>query len=70
MEQLVWQWKRCLFEEIACEDGLRNIMTRLKEFFHPHLEVSLPQAFEQAVYGQQKQVKEGFGEYIARMDRE
>ena len=44
-------------------------MTRLKEFFHPHLEVSLPQAFEQAVYGQQKQVKEGFGEYIARMDR-
>ena len=57
------------FEEIACEDGMRNIMSRLREFFQPHLEVSLPRAFEQAVYGQQRQNREGFGEYIARMDR-
>lgn len=57
------------FEEIACEDGLRNVMGRLKDFFQPHLEVSLPRAFENAVYGQPRTSKEGFGEYIARMDR-
>lgn len=34
------------FDEIASEDGVRNIMTRLREFFSPHLEVSLPRAFE------------------------
>eukprot|EP00435_Cladocopium_sp_Y103_P020155 s1114_g4.t3 len=57
------------FEDIACEDGMRNIMARLREFFQPHLEVSLPRAFENAVYGQPRTSKEGFGEYIARMDR-
>ena len=48
------------FEEIASEDGLRNIMGRLREFFQPHLEVSLPRAFENAVYGQPRTSKEGF----------
>ena len=57
------------FDELACEDGLRNLMQRLREFFNPHLEVSLPRAFETAVYGQPRQGREGFGEYIARMDR-
>ena len=57
------------FDEIACEDGLKNVMRRLRDFFTPHLEVSLPRAFEMAVYGQSRQGKEGFGEYIARLDR-
>eukprot|EP00435_Cladocopium_sp_Y103_P002240 s5601_g1.t1 len=35
----------------------------------PHLEVSLPRAFENAVYGPPRQSKEGFAEYITRMDR-
>eukprot|EP00435_Cladocopium_sp_Y103_P019395 s2098_g4.t1 len=43
------------FEEIATEDGVRNVMKRLKEFFLPHLEVSLPRAFENAVYGRPRQ---------------
>ena len=35
----------------------------------PHLEGSLPRAFEQAVYGPVTQAREGFGEYIARCDK-
>ncbi|CAK9019906.1 Magnesium/proton exchanger [Durusdinium trenchii] len=57
------------FEDIASEDGVRNIMSRLKEFFLPHLEVSLPRAFEAAVYGKPRQSAESFPEYIARMER-
>ena len=57
------------FEEIATEDGVRNVMRRLKEFFLPHLEVSLPRAFENAVYGKPRQASEGYAEYIARMER-
>ena len=57
------------FEEVACEDGIRNIVSKLKEYYLPHLEVSLPRAFEAAVYGPCRSSKEGFMEYIARMDK-
>ena len=57
------------FEEIACEDGIKNLMTRLREFFLPHLEVALPRAFETAVYGAARQSRESFVEYVTRMDR-
>ncbi|CAL1161943.1 unnamed protein product, partial [Cladocopium goreaui] len=57
------------FEEITAADGVSQVMRKLKEYFLPHLEVSLPRAFEQAVYGAARQSKEGFAEYIARMDR-
>lgn len=57
------------FEEIACEEGIKNLMTRLREFFLPHLEVALPRAFETAVYGAARQSKESFVEYVTRMDR-
>jgi len=57
------------FEEVACEDGIRNIISKLKEYYLPHLEVSLPRAFESAVYGPCRSSKEGFMEYIARMDK-
>ena len=57
------------FEEIACEDGVRNIMQRLKEYYMPHLEVALPRAFEGAVYGPPRPSRESFGEYIAKMDK-
>ena len=57
------------FEEITATDGVSQVMRRLKDYFLPHLEVSLPRAFESAVYGSPKQPKEGFAEYIARMDR-
>jgi len=57
------------FEEIADESGVRNIMRRLQEHFLPHLEVSLPRAFEAAVYGPPRPAKEGFNEYLAKMDK-
>eukprot|EP00435_Cladocopium_sp_Y103_P020104 s1338_g4.t2 len=57
------------FEEITSEKGIQNIMDRLREYFVPHLEVSLPRAFEAAVYGTPRQSKEGFNEYLARMDK-
>ncbi len=57
------------FEEIADDSGVRNIMRRLQEHFLPHLEVSLPRAFEAAVYGPPRPAKEGFNEYLAKMDK-
>ena len=44
-------------------------MSKLKEFFLPHLEVSLPRAFEAAVYGKPRQATVSFPEYVARMER-
>lgn len=53
------------FEDLASEDGVRTIMSRLKEYFLPGLEVFL----ESAVYGAPRQAKEGFAEYVARVDK-
>ena len=57
------------FEDIATEEGIKNILGRLREYYMPHLEVSLPRAFESAVYGQQRQPKETFADYVHRMER-
>ncbi len=57
------------FDEIACESGAKNVLAKLREYFLPHLEVSLPRAFEAAVYGNARSVKESFAEYVQRMDR-
>ena len=57
------------FEDIACENGVKNLLSRLKEYYLPHLELSLPRAFESAVYGQPRGVRESFAEYVHRMDR-
>ena len=59
------------FEEVACEKGVANIMTALKAHFAPHLdlEVSLPRAFERAIYGQPRSHKESMQEYLIRSER-
>eukprot|EP00435_Cladocopium_sp_Y103_P018800 s2487_g4.t1 len=57
------------FDEIASEEGVKNILTRLREYYLPHLEISMPRAFEAAVYGQPRQAKESFAEYVHRMER-
>eukprot|EP00435_Cladocopium_sp_Y103_P041101 s847_g11.t1 len=57
------------FEDIASEDGIKNLLNWLKEYYMPHLEVSLPRAFDNAVYGQQRQAKESFAEYVHRVER-
>ena len=56
------------FEEIACEDGRDNILKALKEHFAPHLETSLPKAFESAIYGDIRSARESFGDFVIRME--
>ena len=56
-------------DDITSELGVKNIMEKLKDYFHPHLEVSLPRAFETAVYGTPRQSKESFAQYVKRMER-
>lgn len=56
-------------EDIACKNGVKNVLNRLREYFLPHLEVSLPRAFEAAVYGAPRGQKESFAEYTKRMER-
>ena len=57
------------FEELACEKGLDNLLKVLKEHYEPHLEVSLPKAFEDAIYGDVRSSKESFGDYVIRMEK-
>ncbi|CAE7818610.1 RE1 [Symbiodinium sp. CCMP2592] len=56
------------FEEVACEKGMENVLTVLKEHFAPHLETSLPKAMEAAIYGEVRSGREGFAEYVIRME--
>lgn len=44
-------------------------MNRLGDYFLPHLEVSLPRAFEAAVHGVPRGNKESFAKYTKRMER-
>lgn len=46
------------FEQIASKNGVENIPGCLKEHFAPHLEVSLPRAFERAIYRPPRRHKE------------
>ena len=48
------------YEQIASEGGIKNLVNRLREYFAPHLQVSMPRAFETAVYGQPRQSKETY----------
>ena len=57
------------FEEVACEKGVANILQALQAHFKPHMEVSLPRAFERAVYGAPRSAKETLQEYIIRVER-
>ena len=54
---------------IIAETGVKNIMTQLEAYFLPHLEVSMPRAFETAVYGESRAAKESFASYVKRMER-
>ena len=57
------------FEDVATQKGVSNIMSCLREHFAPHLEVSLPRAFEKAIYGQPRHHRENLQEYLIRMER-
>ena len=56
------------FEDIACEKGMDNLVKALTDHFSPHLESSLPQAFESAIYGEPRGGRESFGDYVIRME--
>ena len=56
-------------DEIACEKGAENLLSTLRSHFAPHLELSLPRAFERAVYGQPRGSKESIQEYLIRVER-
>ena len=57
------------FDDLITSKGVQNIMECLKEQFAPHLEQSLPRAFEKAIYGAPRSHKETMQEYIIRMER-
>ena len=57
------------FEDIASEKGVENILKKLQGHFSPHLEVSLPRAFERAIYGAPRGHKESIQEYLIRSER-
>ena len=57
------------FEDIACEKGVTNVLECLKKYFAPHLEVSLPRAFERAIYGNPRSHKESIQEYVIRCEQ-
>lgn len=57
------------FDEVACERGVENLIKALRDHFSPHLEISLPRAFERAVYGPPRGHKESMQEYLIRMER-
>ena len=54
---------------IIGERGVKNVMAQLEAYFLPHLEVSLPRAFETAVYGEPRAAKESYAAYVKRMER-
>ena len=56
------------FEELACEKGLDNLMKVLKDHYQPHLQVSLPKAFEEAIFGDVRSAKESFSDYVIRSE--
>lgn len=56
------------FEQLADDKGVENILQKLQEHFAPHLEVSLPRAFERAIYGAPHSHKEDINEYIIRCE--
>eukprot|EP00435_Cladocopium_sp_Y103_P026760 s1698_g6.t1 len=55
-------------DQLLTEQGADMIVTKLKEYFAPHLETSMPKAFEKAVYGEPRKSKDGFSEFILRQD--
>lgn len=59
-------------EEITTDKGLDNILAKLKEhyqpLYQPHLETTMPKAFEKAVRGDSRRGKESLGDFILRQE--
>lgn len=55
-------------EEITSENGLDLILNKLREHYSPHLETTMPKAFEKAVYGEPRKPKENICDFVIRQD--
>ena len=59
-------------EEITTDKGLDNLLAKLKEhyqpLYQPHLETTMPKAFEKAVRGDSRRGKESLGDFILRQE--
>jgi macrodomain Ter protein organizer (MatP/YcbG family) len=53
--------------KLQSEEGVGEIVQKLKEHFQPHLESAMPKAFERAVYGEARKQKETMQDYIIRI---
>ena len=53
--------------KLQSEEGVDEIVQKLKEHFQPHLESAMPKAFERAVYGEARKQKETMQDYIIRI---
>ena len=51
------------FEKITDKKGVANLIACLNEQFAPHLEQSMPRAFERAIYSQPRSHMESIQEY-------
>ena len=56
-------------DKLKSEEGVTAILDKLKEHYQPHLEATMPRAFERAVYGDSRKAKETLQEYVIRMDK-
>ncbi len=56
-------------EKIRSAEGVKAILSKLKEHFQPHLESAMPRAFEKAVYGESRKGKESMQDFVIRMDQ-
>ena len=56
-------------DKIKSEEGVTAILDKLREHYQPHLESTMPRAFERAIYGESRKAKETLQEYVIRMDK-
>ncbi len=54
---------------LKTEAGVKAIVKKLEEHFKPYVEAAMPKAFEKAVYGDPRRGKEGFQDFVIRMDK-
>ena len=54
-------------DDIIGPAGHRNIIAKLDETFKPHMEQTMPRAFESAIYGKYRTREESYLKYISRI---
>ena len=55
-------------EELTSTGSVDLILAKLREHYSPHLETTMPKAFEKAVYGEPRKPKESICDFVIRQD--